>query len=116
MAILCGKGCSFNQGGLCNNTVCTTQAIDNVTREKMLKRATQLSFYTVDGLYFETVTDLCNYYNIKRNRFNELITEGMYWGRAIQECIMEREQEKAQKHGAMVDYGNTTQHAWGIRY
>ena len=97
MAIMCGRSCTFNNGGRCIQSVCSMVAQDTKIHEEMLKRINQFTWFTEDGLYFGTVTDLCKYYGINRTRFCEMVQNGVFWVSALNTCIIEKATQKGEE-------------------
>ena len=95
MAIMCGRACTYNQGGKCLNSVCSLVQQETKIHQEMLKRINDTTWLTEDGLYFGTVTKLCEYYGIKRNVFIDRVNKGMDWLSALNQGIIDETMARA---------------------
>ena len=95
MAIMCGRACTYNQGGKCMNSVCAMVQRDTQIHQEKINRVKETTWFTEDGLYFVTVTKLCDYYDIKRNIFIDRVKKGMNWISALNQGIIDKTMDKA---------------------
>ncbi len=120
MAIMCGRACTYNQGGKCLNSVCSLVQQETKIHQEMLTHRNKVTWFMDDGNYFVSVKKLCVYYGINLDVFVARVQQGIPWMSAFNMGIEDKilsdtiAAERAAAADAIIDYGNHPSKDFGI--
>ena len=120
MAIMCGRACTYNQGGKCLNSVCSLVQQETKIHQEMLTHRNKVTWFMDDGNYFVSIKKLCAYYGINLDVFVARVQQGIPWMSAFNQGIEDKilsntiAAQRAAAADAIIDYSNHSSNDFGI--